>query len=219
MDDNMEEKDVLRPVRCELNVLSKPDGSACFSQGETVVIASVFGPAEIKPQKIRNDKASIETIFVPKTGLSYIIDRQREAFMRNTCDAVISTSSYPRTGVTITIQEVQNFGSLLACMVNATSLALINSGIEMKYVVAAVSCMVDDQDNIVVDPDHIKLQNNKGIMTFAFENSNYKVVSSHTDGVITQVQYQQGLLRCKLASQFLFDYFRNTVKKYISDDL
>lgn len=50
-----------------------------------------------------------------------------------------------------------------------------------------------------------------------FENSSYKVVSSHTDGVVTQVQYQQGLLRCKQASQELFDYFRSTVKRYLCD--
>lgn len=46
---------------------------------------------------------------------------------------------------------------LLACSVNAVSLALINSGIEMKFLIAAVSCMVDEEGVIIVDPDDKQL--------------------------------------------------------------
>jgi exosome complex component RRP46 len=47
---------------------------------------------------------------------------------------------------------------LLACAVNASCLALINSGIAMKFLVAAVSCMIDHEDNILIDPNSKQLK-------------------------------------------------------------
>jgi exosome complex component RRP46 len=47
---------------------------------------------------------------------------------------------------------------LLACAVNAACLALINSGIAMKFLVAAVSCMIDREDNILIDPNSKQLK-------------------------------------------------------------
>jgi len=37
----------MRKVRCKMGVLTRPDGSAFFQQGNTQVIASVFGPHEV----------------------------------------------------------------------------------------------------------------------------------------------------------------------------
>lgn len=42
---------------------------------------------------------------------------------------------------------------LLACAVNSACLALMNSGIAMKFLVAAVSCMIDHEDKTLIDPD------------------------------------------------------------------
>ncbi len=38
----------LRKIKCKLRVLSKADGSAYFEQGNTKVVAAVYGPKEVK---------------------------------------------------------------------------------------------------------------------------------------------------------------------------
>lgn len=47
---------------------------------------------------------------------------------------------------------------LLACAVNSACLALMNSGIAMKFLVAAVSCMIDHEDKTLIDPDSKQLK-------------------------------------------------------------
>ncbi|KAJ8898245.1 hypothetical protein PR048_003605 [Dryococelus australis] len=47
---------------------------------------------------------------------------------------------------------------LLSCAVNASCLALINSGISMKFLIGAVNCMIDENDAIILDPDNKQLK-------------------------------------------------------------
>ncbi|KAL4667572.1 hypothetical protein H8959_006261 [Pygathrix nigripes] len=59
----------LRHFACEQNLLSRPDGSASFLQGDTSVLAGVYGPAEVKVSKEIFNKATLEVILRPKIGL------------------------------------------------------------------------------------------------------------------------------------------------------
>ena len=38
----------LRRIQCEVGVFDKADGSAVFSQGNTKVVATVYGPHEVR---------------------------------------------------------------------------------------------------------------------------------------------------------------------------
>jgi len=38
----------LRQIRCKLGVFNQPDGSAYLEQGNTKVLAAVYGPHEVK---------------------------------------------------------------------------------------------------------------------------------------------------------------------------
>ena len=40
-----------------------------FIAGDTAVVTAVYGPVEAKPQRILIDKASVEAIYRPKSGL------------------------------------------------------------------------------------------------------------------------------------------------------
>ncbi|KAB0403102.1 hypothetical protein E2I00_009895, partial [Balaenoptera physalus] len=59
----------LRHFACEQNLLSRPDGSASFLQGDTSVLAGVYGPAEVKVSKEIFNKATLEVTLRPKIGL------------------------------------------------------------------------------------------------------------------------------------------------------
>lgn len=104
--------DSLRELKSQLNILSRSDGSVIFSQGQTVVIASMYGPVEAKIQKTIIDKASVEVIFRPKSGLSFVQDRLKESVIKSTCESALLTMLHPRTSVILTIQELQDQGSV-----------------------------------------------------------------------------------------------------------
>nr|CAD7448896.1 unnamed protein product [Timema bartmani] len=157
----------LRPLNCELNVLTRPDGSAMLTQGNTAVIAAMYGPVEVKLQKISIEKASVEAVYHPKSGTPRIADKAREHLIRNTCEISLVATLHPRSSILIVVQEMQDSGGLLSCAVNAACLSLINSGISMKFLVAAVSCMIDQQDNIILDPDNKQLLLKR--LLFSFE--------------------------------------------------
>lgn len=48
---------------------------------------------------------------------------------------------------------------LLACIINAACLALINAAVPMKFTIAAVCCMIEENtDNIILDPNNSQLE-------------------------------------------------------------
>lgn len=85
----------LRHFACEQNLLSRPDGSASFLQGDTSVLAGVYGPAEVKISKEIFNKATLEVILRPKTGLPGVAEKSRERLIRNTCEAVVLGALHP----------------------------------------------------------------------------------------------------------------------------
>lgn len=56
-------------LSCKLNILSRPDGSVLYCEGETAVIAGIYGPVEARTQKLLTDKAGVECNYRPKAGL------------------------------------------------------------------------------------------------------------------------------------------------------
>lgn len=204
----------LREMKSQLNYLSRSDGSVMFSQGLTVVIASMHGPVESKIQKTLIDRASVEVIFRPKSGLSFVHDRLKENIIKSTCESALLTMLHPRTSVIITIQELQDQGSLLACCINAACLALINSGISMKYILAAVSCIISENDEIILDATLIQANKCRATFTFVFDSQKRRLVTSETGGHFSKDQYEECLIKCREASSLIFDYNKQVVKKY-----
>ncbi len=71
-------------------------------------MASVYGPIEVKLQNLRIDKAHVEVYYRPKSGLPSVGDRLREQIIRNTCETALLSVLYPRTAITIQLQEMED---------------------------------------------------------------------------------------------------------------
>lgn len=57
-------------------------------------------------------------------------------------------------------------------------------------------------------------QDAKAHMTFAFDSINKNVIASYTSGSFPRNKYSEGLQLCKEACDFLFDFYRDIVRKY-----
>ncbi|CAK9814023.1 Exosome complex component RRP46 [Anthophora quadrimaculata] len=206
---------MLRPMNCELNQLSMPDGSAMLMQGFTAVMAGIYGPLEAKPQKMMYDKATVEVTYSPIKGPPKVDDRMIEMYIKETCEAAIIVTFHPATAICINIQELEDSGGILACIINAACLALLNAGIPMKFTIAAVSCMIEENtDNFILDPDITKLQDAKAEFTFAFDSMKKDMICCHTAGCFTEEEFLEAMNKCKEASQHVFDFYRSLIKKF-----
>lgn len=67
----------LRTLSVELGVLNRADGSVKYTQGDSSVLVAVYGPAEVKPKFERPDRATIDVVFKPRSGLpgTHIVDQ------------------------------------------------------------------------------------------------------------------------------------------------
>ncbi|XP_046831912.1 exosome complex component RRP46 [Vespa velutina] len=206
---------MLRPMLCELNHLSMPDGSAMLMQGDTAVIAGVYGPVEPKAQKMIYDKASVEVVYSPVKGPAKIDDRMIELYVKESCETGIIVMLHPGTAICINIQEIQDNGGLLACTINSACLALINSGISMKFTIAAITCMIEkDSDNIILDPNNDQLQNAKAVFTFTYDSIKKDIISCSTTGRFTDKEFLECSDKCRQASSCVFNFYRDVVKRY-----
>ncbi|XP_078000734.1 exosome complex component RRP46-like [Glandiceps talaboti] len=208
--------DALRSQSCEQNLLSRPDGSATYNQGDTSVMAAVYGPAEIKQSKEILDRATLEVIYKPKVGIPGCADKFQERLIRNTCGTVVLTALHPRSSITVVTQIIHSSGSLLSCCINAACMAMLDAGLPMKYLVASVTCCLDEDDVITLDPTDQQEKEAKSIFTFAFDSKNKDIVTSHTQGIYTVEQFHTCLEACRTASQIVFDFFRDSVKRKLS---
>lgn len=95
----------IRPLAVEQGILNRADGSARFVQGNTSVLAAVYGPAPAKSARLEKpDAASVEVNFKPESGMTSASDAEREVLLRRSLEEVILRSRYPRSVVSVVIQ-------------------------------------------------------------------------------------------------------------------
>ncbi|KAL6083628.1 hypothetical protein STEG23_027619 [Scotinomys teguina] len=242
----------LRHFACEQNLLSRPDGSASFLQGDTSVLAGVYGPAEVKVSKEIFNKATLEVILRPKIGLPVfaaleleplpeshtpglspvdsgqalfclgsqvlagVAEKSREQLIRNTCEAVVLGALHPRTSITVVLQVVSDAGSLLACCLNAACMALVDSGVPMRALFCGVSCALDADGNVVLDPTTKQEKEARAILTFALDSVEQKLLMSTTKGLYSDAELQQCLAAAQAASHHIFRFYRESLQRRYS---
>ncbi|KAJ8966443.1 hypothetical protein NQ317_012684 [Molorchus minor] len=197
-------------LSCKLGILSRPDGSAMFCEGETTVIAGIYGPVEVKMQKVINDKASVECSYRPKSGLPGIEDRLYESLIRNICETSLMASLYPRSAILITLQEMHDSGQLISCAINAACLACLQSGIDMKFMFGAVTCFLTKEEVISLMPP-ISKSDVKALFVFVFDNAAGRIIASHTEGSFSEEQYKEALNLGREESKNVFIFFKKTL--------
>ncbi|KAG1206417.1 hypothetical protein G6F35_011225 [Rhizopus arrhizus] len=150
-----------RTLSASQNILSRADGSAKFEFGTTSVICSVSGPVEVQMRDEKLDEATVEVIVRPAKGVRATKEKLIENTLRTTFEPIILGGMMPRTLVQITVQVTKDDGSVLAASINAIALALLDAGIPLKYMAAAVTCMFDSKTcEVVLDPTAVELQVN-----------------------------------------------------------
>jgi len=156
----------LRRIRFKKGVFRQADGSAYLEQGNTKVLAAVYGPHEIRGSKSKalHDRMLINCQYSMATFST--MDRKRRprgdrksqemtSHLKQTFDAAVLTELYPKTQLDIFVEVLQSDGGNYCASVNAASLALMDAGIPMKdYVIACAGSFIGETP--VVDINHLE---------------------------------------------------------------
>ncbi|XP_063237826.1 exosome complex component RRP41 [Bacillus rossius redtenbacheri] len=157
----------LRQVRCKLGVFSQPDGSAYLEQGNTKVLAAVYGPHEIRGSKTKTlyDKAlvncqySMATFSTGERKHRPRGDRKSQEIsmhLRQALEAAVKRELYPRSQIDVFIEVLQADGGNYCASVNAATLALVDAGIPMTEYMCACTAGLANGDVPLVDVSHLE---------------------------------------------------------------
>ncbi|KAI0881607.1 ribosomal protein S5 domain 2-like protein [Annulohypoxylon maeteangense] len=150
----------LRQIRAQIRTQAAADGSAYFELGNTKVMCVVSGPNEEGKKRgatsasgaggggVGGNAADI-LVSVEVCGFS-TVDRKKRArgdkrtqelqsTLANSLAAVLHTHLFPRSTISLSLHVLSQDGSLLACLINAATLALIDAGVPMDDFLVACS--------------------------------------------------------------------------------
>ena len=144
----------LRRIRCRVGVLSHAHGSAYYEQGNTKVLAAVYGPQEAKRGKGLHDRAVV-TCEYSMAPFSTGERKQRtkgnrrnleiSLAIKQTFEEAILVTQFPGSMINIYVQVLQADGGTRCASINAITLACVVAGIPMKdFVVACAAGCIDN---------------------------------------------------------------------------
>ncbi|NXS07850.1 EXOS5 protein, partial [Neodrepanis coruscans] len=186
--------------------------------GDTSVLAGLYGPAEAKLSKELPDRAALEVLLRPKVGLPGVLERSREQQLRQTCEAVVLGVLHPRTAVTLVLQVLSDAGSLLSCCLNAACMGLLDAGLPLSALFCGVTCTLDADGSILLDPTTRQEQEARAVLSFAIRSGDRKVLMATTKGSCSVEEMQQCLAAAQRAADTIFQFYRDSLCRRYSKD-
>lgn len=148
--------DELRQIKTRLGVYGQADGSAYIEQGNTKVLAAVYGPHDMRESRLRPNAEKVVVNCQFSMAVFSTGERRRRPrgdkkslemsqHLKQTFEATIKTELYPRSQIDIFVEVLQADGGNYCACVNAATLALVDAGIPLKdYVTACTASMMLD---------------------------------------------------------------------------
>lgn len=221
--------DQLRPIKIEVDVLKRADGSCYIEMGKNKVVAAVYGPREAFPRHIQ-DPSRVVVRYRYNMAPFSVEERKRPGPDRRSIEiskvskeafeAVIMKELFPRSVVDIFVEVLQaDAGSRTAC-INAASVALVDAGIPMKGMLTSVAVAKVD-GVLVLDP--MKEEDNFGEadMPFAFLIRGGKIESIallQMDGRMTKDEIKEAIKLAKKGAMEIYNLQREAIMKQFVEE-
>jgi len=147
----------LRPIKMEVGVLERADGSAYIEWGGNKIVAAVYGPREAYPKHVQEAEKAIVRARYSMAPFS-VDERKRPGpdrravelskVISEALESVIFVEKYPRTSIDVYIEVLQADAGTRVAGITVASLALADAGIPMRDLI--VGCAAGKIDGVVV---------------------------------------------------------------------
>ncbi len=213
--------DELRPIKMEVGVLDKSDGSAYVEFGGTKVVAAVFGPREAHPRHLAlPDRAILNcryhmTSFSVEERKSLGMTRREielSKVIREALETVTFLEEFPRASIDVYIEVIQADGGTRTTGLTAAALALADAGIPMADLVAAVAVgKVEGQ--LVLDLCDVEDKYGEADMPVAMAPRFNSIVLLQLNGRMTLEEFKNGLALAQRGIDEIYRLQREVLKK------
>ena len=213
--------DQIRPMAMKAGVLSRSDGSCRYTCGDSIVVGSVVGPmVEMQADVSQTCRLNVTVYGSSLDGGPASRVMHVEKFIRGALEQVILLRNFPRSCIKLSVQVINDGGSVWACALMACTAALVNAGIPMRGIPSASSCVVLKNGEIVVDPsgDEEKLAS---AHVFVATMDRHAILVVDTDGVLTRESFKEAVEVASCAAHasrdFINQYFLDFSEKLLKD--
>lgn len=213
----------LRPIKIEVGVLKRADGSCYFELGNNKVIAAVYGPREMHPRHFQDAKMAVVKYRYNMAPFS-VDDRKRPGpdrrsveiskVSREALDPVILKEYYPRTAIDVYVEVLQSDAGTRTAGINAASVALAAAGIPMRDLVSSIAVgKIDGQ--VVLDLSAIEDNYGEADMPVAMIARTNTITMLQMDGRFSREEFKRGLDLATKACHTIYELQRRAlIEKY-----
>lgn len=212
----------LRKIEMKANVIPNADGSAYVAFGNTKAIAAVYGPKELLPKFLQDDKKATVRVrynmaaFSTDSRKSPGPDRRSIEISKVLKDAIENTvfvEDYPRAAIDCYAEIISSDGSTRVTALNALSLSLALAGIAMRDLI--VACTAGKYNGeLILDLDQEEDNNGEADMAFAILPNREEVVLLQMDGLLSKEELFKLFEMLKEASKKIYEEQVKTLKNY-----
>ncbi len=140
--------DELREIEIKIGVIGNADGSAYYRQGNTVVIAGVYGPRILHPKHLQDPKKAL--LRVQYDMLTFSVPERKKPgpsrrsielskIIKKALESVVLLEEFPRSVIDVYIRVINADAGTRCASTNAAVLALADAGIPMKSLISSVA--------------------------------------------------------------------------------
>ncbi len=217
--------DELRPIKIEVGVLKRADGSCYFELGDNKVIAAVYGPREMHPRHAQDAKMAVLKYRYNMAPFS-VEDRKRPGpdrrsveiskISREALEPVILKEYYPKTEIDVYVEILQSDAGTRTAGINAASVALADAGIPMRDLVSSVAVGKIDGE-VVLDLNAVEDNNGEADMPIAMIVRRNIITALQMDGRMTREEFEKGLKLAMNACRQIYELQRTALIERYSE--
>jgi len=217
--------DELRPIKIEVGVLKRADGSCYFELGDNKVIAAVYGPREMHPRHAQDAKMAVLKYRYNMAPFS-VDERKRPGpdrrsveiskVSREALEPVIIKEFYPKTEIDVYVEILQSDAGTRTAGINAASVALADAGIPMKDLVSSVAVGKIDGE-VVLDLNAMEDNYGEADMPIAMVARRNTITALQMDGRMTKEEFDKGLKLAMNACRQIYELQRTALIERYSE--
>jgi len=216
--------DELRPIKVEVGVLARANGSAYIEQGKNKILAAVYGPREAHPKHIAlADRAVVRCRYhmAPfsteerKSPAPSRRELELSKVIREALEPAIMSEYFPRTTIDIFIEVLQADAGTRCGGITAAALALADAGIPMRELVAA--CAAGKiEGRVVLDLSDVEDKQGEADLPVAYMPKSNIISLLQMDGQLSEEEFVQALEMSIGACRKIYDMQREALRgKYL----
>ena len=212
----------IRPIKIEVGVIPRADGSAYLEWGQNKVFASVYGPKECLPKHLANPYRAVVR-YTYRMATFSVPDRKNPKPGRReieiskvsgeALERAIFLERFPNTAIHVDVEVVDsNAGTRIAAL-TAASVALADAGIPMRDLVVGTS-VGKAGGNILVDLDkHEEDAPDAVDIPMAILPTTNEFVLLQLDGPLTKKEWSEAVKMGLEASKKVYELQKAALKE------